>query len=193
MPYVAEKPKLVPSVEELKRTIPGWGVDLESADRPAVPKERFDLEATGAHWHFPERQTPRGFREHSNEHASLTPVFGTACPLKGLSGVIRRYAYDFSEGRTAHWLLLVLADRVDVVESRVTGLLRGRPDNPITETGILAEVRYHGWSSRIGRQRADLKHLPVDFVVAAGSTFLAIAALYAVGTGIAKRREAQRS
>jgi hypothetical protein len=44
---------------------------------------------------FPDRQAPRGFREKSTEHKFLTTVFGTAQPLKGLSGVIRRYAYTY--------------------------------------------------------------------------------------------------
>jgi hypothetical protein len=38
MPYTAEKPRLTPSVEELRQRIPGWGVDLDPADRPGVPK-----------------------------------------------------------------------------------------------------------------------------------------------------------
>ena len=37
----------------------------------------------------------------------VTPVFGTAQPLRGVSGAIRRYDYTFSEGRTADWLPLV--------------------------------------------------------------------------------------
>jgi hypothetical protein len=112
-------------------------VDLDPKDRPAVPKEKFNPGATGAHWNFPERQPAKWPREKSPEHAFLTPVFGTACPPKGLSGLIRRYAYRFSEGRTLHWLLLMGADRVDVVESRLQALLSGRPDSRILETGVL--------------------------------------------------------
>jgi hypothetical protein len=32
-------------------------------------------------------------RERSIEHEFLTPVFGTSTPPRGLSGVVRRYAY----------------------------------------------------------------------------------------------------
>src|SRR3954462_10872566 len=135
--YTREKPRIARSTDELRSTIPGWGADLNPADRPSFPKEV--LQDTGAHWDFPERQQPRGVREKSTEHKFLTPVFGTAQPLRGLSGVIRRYAYTFSEGRTAHWLLLIVGDRVDILEGRVETLLKGRPDNPITETGVLAE------------------------------------------------------
>jgi hypothetical protein len=170
MPYTAEKPNIARPTDELKASIVGWGVDLDPKVRPAVPKERFDPGATGAHWEFPERQIPRYRREKSTEHAFLTPVFGTVCPPKGLSGLIRRYAYTFSEGRTAHWTLLVLADRIDVLESRLTALLRGRPDNPIAEMGLKSELSRHGLRSRIGQHRADTKHLPIDVLMFTAST-----------------------
>jgi hypothetical protein len=123
------------------------------------------MQDTGAHWDFPERQQPRGFREKSTEHKFLTPVFGTAQPLGGLSGVIRRYAYNFSEARMAHWLLLIAGDRVDVLESRITAALHGRPDNPVTETGVLREFKGNAYRTRFGQHRADLKHLPLDLVL----------------------------
>ena len=130
MAYTREKPRIAPDSEELRRTIPGWGVDLDPADRPSYPKEEF--QETGAHWEFPERQPERMPREKSTEHKFLTPVFGTAQPLRGLSGAIRRFAYTFSEGQTAHWLLLMAGDRVDVLEGRVSAALSGRPDNVIS-------------------------------------------------------------
>jgi len=47
-----------------------------------------------------------------------TPVFGTAQPPRGISGALRRAAYRLPEYRAGHWLLLIAADRVDVVERR---------------------------------------------------------------------------
>jgi hypothetical protein len=173
MAYTAEKPKIARDTNELRKTIPGWGADLDPKDRPAVPKEQFNPGGTGAHWDFPERQPERWPREKSPEHKFLTPVFGTACPPKGLSGIIRRYAYTLSEGRLAHWLLLIGADRVDVIESRVEALLRGRPDNPITETGILSEFKRNGIRSRFRQHRADIKHQPIDLLMFFG-TWLAV-------------------
>lgn len=127
MPYMKDKPAARETPEQLRARIPGWGADLDPANRPSVPRERFDL-PTGAHWDFPERQPEDTPRERSIEHKFLTPVFGTTAPLAGLSGVIRRYSYaKFSEARAAHWLLLLAADRVDVVESRATALLGGAP------------------------------------------------------------------
>lgn len=176
MPYTREKPHTGPDRDELRRRIPGWGVDLDPADRPSVPREQF-LE-TGAHWDFPERQHPRGFREKSTEHKFLTPVFGTVQPLRGVSGAIRRYAYTFSEGQTAHWLLLIAGDRVDVLESRIGAILQGRPDNVIAETGVLSEFKNGAYRTRFGQHRADLKHQPLDLLMWAAPWLVAAGGLY---------------
>jgi hypothetical protein len=173
MPYTADKPPIATSTDELRARIPGWGVDLDPGDRPSVPREQYDPGRTGAHWDFPERQPEKWPRERSVEHKFLTPVFGTACPPRGVSGLMRRYAYRFSEGRAAHWLILVAADRVDAVEHHARSLLTLRPDNPITQTGVLSEFSNHGISSRVGRKRADLVHQPMDPVIVAGPWVLA--------------------
>jgi len=68
---------------------------------------------------------PYSLEKRSPEHEVLTPVFGTACLPNGVSGLIRCYASTLSEGRLAQWLLLAGADRVDVLESRVSAALRG--------------------------------------------------------------------
>ena len=186
MAYTREKPRIARSTDELRNTIPGWGADLNPADRPSVPKEV--MQETGAHWDFPERQRPRGPREKSTEHKFLMPVFGTAQPLHGLSGVIRRYAYTFSEGRTAHWLLLIAGDRVDVLERRIAALLQGRPGNPVTETGVLREFRGHAYRTRFGQHRADLKHLPLDAVLWAAPYAAIGCGVYLAVKGLSSRR-----
>ena len=179
MTYTADKPALAPSSEELRARIPGWGVDLDPKNRPSVPQERFDPNATGAHWDFPERQPEKWPRERSIEHKFVTPVFGTSCPPKGVSGMMRKYAYKrFSEGRAAHWLILVAADRVDALGSHVRSLLTRRPDNPITETGVLSEFSRHGIASRAGKKRADVVHHPVDAVIVGAPWVLAGAVAY---------------
>ncbi len=180
MAYTAAKPPLAESSDELRARIPGWGVDLDPKDRPSVPRERFDPGATGAHWDFPERQPEKWPRERSIEHAFLTPVFGTSCPPRGLSGVLRKYAYSrYSEGRAAHWLILLAADRVDAVEHHLTSLLTLRPDNPITQTGVRSEFSHHGYASRVGKKRADVGHQALDPVIVAGPWLLAGGLAYA--------------
>jgi hypothetical protein len=168
MTYTAEKPSLPETPDQLRARIPGWGADLDPADRPAVPRERFDPAASGAHWDFPERQVERWPRERSIEHGMLTPVFGTSCPPKGVSGAIRRYSYRrYSEARAAHWLLLMAADRVDATGAHLRSLVSLRPDNPITETGVLSEPAHHPIASRRG-PRVDRAHLWLDPVLVAG-------------------------
>ena len=169
MTYTPDKPRLAETSDQLRARIPGWGVDLDPADRPAFPRERFDPDATGADWELPEQQPEKWPRERSIEHLRLTPVFGTSAPPKGLSGRIRKLAYArYSEGRAAHWLLLIAADRVDSKEEILRSFLTVRPDNPITQTGILSEFRRHGVSSRFGRNRADVNHQWLDPIIVGG-------------------------
>jgi hypothetical protein len=186
MPYTADKPIPAPSPEELRARIPGWGADLDPAMRPSYPREQ-SLE-TGAHWDLPEQQEERWPRERSIEHERLTPVFGTSAPPKGLSGVIRKYAYArFSEARAAHWLLLIAADRVDMAESMVTAALRGQPDEPISETGIRAETA--PIASRYGQNRADGAHHPMDPVIVAAPYVLAGGLALAVVRRLVRRQD----
>ena len=188
MPYTAQAPNRRESNEELKARIPGWGVDLDPADRPAFPQERFAPEVTGAHWDFPERQPGAETRERSIEHRFVTPVFGTSAPLHGLSGAIRRFAYDkFSEGRAAHWLILIAGDRVDAAGSHLRSFFTLRPDNPVSETGVKAELTHGGFRSRFGRGRADNRHTWIDPILIAGPWVLAGAVAFSIVRRIAKR------
>lgn len=187
MPYTPKKPVTPPSAEDLRARIPGWGADLDPADRPSFPKERFDPEATGAHWEAPDRQPDDPRRERSIEHAHLTAAYGTAQPLHGVSGAIRRLAYArFSEGRAAHWLLLVLGDRVDAGGAHVRSLFTRRPDNPITETGILAEPRLRPIASR--QRRVDLRHMWIDPILVAGPWLVGGWLVVRVGRSMVTRR-----
>jgi hypothetical protein len=186
-PYTATKPALKESVEDLRARIPGWGVDLDPADRPSYPREQPGIE-TGAHWDFPERQPEKWPRERSVEHAFLTPVFGTSTPPKGASGAIRKYAYKYSEGRAAHWLLLVAADRVDATEHHVKSLATLHPDNPVTETGVLSEFRRGGLSSRLGQKRADTNHQWIDPIIVAAPWALAAVGLATAYRTLRKER-----
>ena len=174
MPYTAVKPPLPESSDDLRARIPGWGVDLDPRDRPSVPREQPDPGRSGARWEFPERQPERWPRERSIEHKLLPPVFGTSCPPRGLSGRMRRLAYArYSEARAAHWLILLAADRVDAIESHLRSFATLRPDNPVTETGVLSEFSRRGFSSRFRQGRADVKHQALDPVLVAGPWILA--------------------
>jgi hypothetical protein len=164
--YVPDVPRMRETPEQLRARIPGWGADLDPADRPSHPKLVYAPESTGAHWRFPDRQPGAEGRERSIEHAFVTPVFGTAQPLHGPSGAIRRLAYRrFSEGRIAHWLLLIAGDRVDALGSHLRSFASLHPDNPLTQTGVLSELSAGG-TSRSGR--SDRRHHLLDPVIVAG-------------------------
>jgi hypothetical protein len=191
MTYTASKPNIATPSEELRARIPGWGVDLDPRDRPAVPRE-LDPSISGADGELPERQVEKWPRERSIEHAFLTPVFGTSTPPKGLSGIMRKFAYRYSEARAVHWLILVAADRVDSVESNLQSFFTGHPDNPIAETGVLSELSHHGMKSRLGQRRADLRHQMLDpFIV--GMPWAARAGLAYLGVRALTRRVRRRA
>lgn len=184
MPYTAAKPNRAPDADVLRERIPGWGTDLDPADRPAFPREQSGI-VTGAHWELPPQQPELRPRERSVEHERLTPVFGTAQPLHGLSGLIRRYAYDkYSEGQTAHWLLLVIGDRVDAATAHAKSLASRRPDDPITQSGVLGERGHHPFSSRFGRGRIDLKHMWLDPILVFGPWVLTAVLTFAAGRAV---------
>lgn len=104
--------------------IPDWGVDLRPVERPGIPWETAPHPIGGAHWTTPERQVPTVPVLKRADLPELTPVFSNAEPPHGLSGGIRRFAYTFPDHLASHWVLLILADRVDVVESDFGGFLR---------------------------------------------------------------------
>lgn len=127
---------------DLSGTISGWGSDLDRSRRPGVPMDK--APGLGVETLYPafEQQVPRHKVHKSTEHAKLTPVFGNVCPPRGLSGLIRDVAFRFSEGRLSHWLLLVFADRVDVVEEVVVDLAHLRVPNIPREMGLGASLKY---------------------------------------------------
>ena len=121
------------------KSIPGWGVDLEN--RPMFPRE-LKSNVTTVRCAVGARQTPHTKVHVSIEQPDLTPVFGASVPPHGLSGMLRDYAYQFSEAANRHWMTLILADRVDMMEHLVGDALRGRPDNYIKEKGWSAKLKY---------------------------------------------------
>lgn len=102
------------------------GIDEAPDRQPGVPMEREPSPDPGAHWETPVRQVSRRKHFHRMEIEGLTPVFGTAQPPRGVSGLIRRFAYKIPEHKARHWLTLLAADRVDVLEGNL-GRALARP------------------------------------------------------------------
>ena len=123
--------------------IQGWGADLDPQVRPAVPMERTPPRFIEPHYEEPEHQPHTVKVFHSTERPGLTPVFGTSAPPSGVSGFIRAGAYRFSENDLRRWLMLLFADRVNVVEGIIDDLAHGHVPNLFTEMGGPAEWRYN--------------------------------------------------
>ncbi|MGN7205256.1 hypothetical protein ACTHQF_13365 [Pedobacter sp. SAFR-022] len=124
--------------------IKGWGIDADPENEPTYPMKKY----TGddhkrINWERPPLQPVNIEVLHSNERPNITAVFGTSTPPSGLSGAIRRYAFQFSENEYMHWLPLLLADRVNVVEGIVDDLKRGHIPNIFAEKGMKAELKHN--------------------------------------------------
>lgn len=124
--------------------IKGWGIDADPKNEPTYPMKKY----TGddhkrLNWDRPPLQPVNIEVLHSTERPNITAVFGTSTPPSGLSGAIRRYAFQFSENQYMHWLPLLLADRVNVVEGIVDDLKRGHIPNIFAEKGMKAELKHN--------------------------------------------------
>lgn len=124
--------------------IKGWGVDADPKNDPTYPmKNRNNGEHEGYTWERPPQQPLNVEILHSNERPDVTAVFGTSTPPSGLSGAIRRFAFRYSESSYGHWLPLILADRVNVVEGVLDDLRHGHLPNIPGELGWRAEWKHN--------------------------------------------------
>ena len=130
--------------DQPKDHIPGWGMDADPENDPTYPMKH----ANGAdyqriHYEKPPQQPVDMEILHSIERPGITRVFGTSTPPSGLSGAIRRFAYKYSEAKATHWMTLILADRVNVVEGRLDDLKNGVIPNVWVERGWRAEWKHN--------------------------------------------------
>jgi hypothetical protein len=137
-------------IEDLKNRVidpsqvKGWGVDADPENDPTYPmKNRNDGEHAGYSWERPPLQQTDVEILHSNERPNVTAVFGTSTPPSGLSGAIRRFAFNYSENSYGHWLPLMLADRINMVEGVLDDLAHGHVPNIFGELGWKAEWKHN--------------------------------------------------
>lgn len=132
--------------------VPGWGVDADPNNDPTFPIRNIENQTRGLTWTRPDQQQPRVEVLRSIEHNRLPAVVGTSTPPRGVSGMIRRTAFRRSESDWWHWLLLMGADRVNVVEGVVEDLSRGIVPNIPAEMGARAEWRHNkrGFAIKLG-------------------------------------------
>lgn len=125
------------------KDIPGWGIDADPENEPTYPMKNYTGDDfKGIHYERSVQQAPSVEILQSIERPAMTAVFGTSVPPSGLSGAIRRYAFKHSEDRYRHWLPLILADRINVVEGIIDDLKRGYIPNVFAERGWKAAWKY---------------------------------------------------
>ena len=124
--------------------IKGWGIDADPKNDPTYPmKKRTDEEIRGYTWERPSLQAQNIEVLHSVERPNITAVFGTAQPPTGLSGKIRRKAFEYSENSFGRWMPLILADRINVFEGIIDDLKHGHVPNFFAERGLQSEWQYN--------------------------------------------------
>jgi hypothetical protein len=129
---------------EPKDYIPGWGMDADPENDPTYPMKRWSgADHERIHYEKAPQQPVNIEVFHSIERPNITRVFGTSTPPAGLSGLIRRQAYKYSEATAAHWMTLILADIIDVVQGIINDLKHGIVPNFFAELGWRAEWQYN--------------------------------------------------
>ena len=131
--------------------VKGWGVDANPENDPTYPmKHRNNGEHQGYSWQRPTQQPVNVEVLHSNERPHVTSVFGESTPPAGLSGMLRRFAFRYSESSYGHWLPLMAADRIGVVEGLFYDISHGHVPNVFVERGWRADWK-HNRGSLIAR------------------------------------------
>ena len=124
--------------------INGWGIDAVPLDVPNYPiKKRNENDNKGMIWERPAQQPALVEILHSNERPGLTAVFGTPNPPTGLSGQLRRFAFRYSENTWTHWLALLVADRINMMEGIGEDLKNGHIPDLIAEHGLKSELQFN--------------------------------------------------
>ncbi|RYF85451.1 MAG: hypothetical protein EON98_06530 [Chitinophagaceae bacterium] len=131
-------------IVEQPNDLPGWGIDADPENDPTYPMKHWNgADHQRIHYTRPPLQPIDVEVLHSNERPNVTAVFGTVSPPSGLSGQLRRFAFKYSEGTATHWMTLILADRINVVEGIVDDIKHGHFPNLIAERGWKAEWKYN--------------------------------------------------
>ena len=125
-------------------TVTGWAVDANPENDPTYPyRDRSRDPGLTKDWDRPAIQQSDIEILQSIEHIRQPAVFGTSTPPSGISGMIRRVAFRYSESNWLHWLMLMGADRINVVEGIGQDLARAKVPNIPAEMGVKAEWQHN--------------------------------------------------
>ena len=126
-----------------RSSIPGWGVDADPENDPTYPYREREKDDHSGEWTRPSIQQTDVEILQSIEHKRRPAVVGTSSPPSGLSGMLRRGAFRYSESHWAHWLMLMGADRVNMVEGIIQDLARAKIPNIPAEMGMRSEWKHN--------------------------------------------------
>ena len=129
---------------EQYKQIPGWGMDADPENEPTYPIKNYNGDDHNRlNWDRPPLQPVTVEVLQSVERPHMPAVYGTTLPPSGLSGALRRYAFTFTESEYGHWLNLLLADRINVVEGIIDDVKHGHFPNVFSERGFKADWKYN--------------------------------------------------
>jgi hypothetical protein len=129
---------------EAYKNIPGWGMDADPENEPTYPMKNYTGDDHNRINYERSEQQPQTVEIlMSTERPAITRVFGTSVPPSGLSGKIRRYAFQHSEDRYRHWIPLLIADRINMMEGVIDDIKHDYLPNIIKERGLAMEWKYN--------------------------------------------------
>lgn len=102
--------------------IEGRGADLDPSQRPGIPMELNPQPLPGSQVPITPQQSDYPVLLHGGKQRK-PPVYGTAAPPKALSGMLRKLAYKYPDHWARHWMMLIMADRVDSWEHNLPRIL----------------------------------------------------------------------
>lgn len=132
------------TLTEKTSKIKGWGIDEDPGNEPTYPYKNYTGDDHNRlNYEKPPKQPETIEVLHSNERPGVTSVFGTSVPLQGLSGMLRRFAFRYSESSFGHWFPLIFADRINIWEGFLSDFKKGFIPNIFAERGLKAELKYN--------------------------------------------------
>ncbi len=132
------------NLDQNKSHIKGWGIDADPKNDPAYPmKTRTEHDHEGYTWNRPQQQPVTIEILKSIERPNVSAVYGNSVEPSGLSGKIRRFAFQYGEAKFRHWLPLILADRVNEVEGIIEDIQAKNYPNLFAESGFKSAWKYN--------------------------------------------------
>jgi hypothetical protein len=124
--------------------VKGWGIDADPNERSdASDEEAEQLESTPATAGRVRHNSRFRRKSCTQTSGECDGCFRTSTPPSGLSGMLRRFAFRYSESSYGHWLPLCWPDRVNEAEGVLGDLASGRVPNIPSELGWKAEWKYN--------------------------------------------------